>query len=80
MSEHDLAKLFKVLGTDWTHDISFNHNIDISNSNNLMSMKGIGIGLTVSKKIIDELDGNISIKSTKDVGTEVDVYFKVMYK
>ena len=76
MSEHDLAKLLKMLDTDWTHDISFNHNIDINNSNNLMSMKCIGIGLTVSKKIIDELDGKISIKSTKDVGTEVEFSFK----
>ena len=76
MSDHDLAKLLKMLDTDWTHDISFNHNIDFNSNNNLISMKGIGIGLTVSKKIIDELDGKIRIKSIKDVGTEVKVSFK----
>ena len=39
---------------------------------------GIGLGLTISKGLVDALNGDISIKSTKNVGTIVNITLPVI--
>ena len=38
---------------------------------------GMGLGLVITKKIIDDMNGKIFVKSEVDKGTEVEIQFKV---
>ncbi len=39
--------------------------------------KGTGLGMPISKNIIDILDGKVSIESEKNVGTTINIYLKL---
>ena len=46
-------------------------------------MKGIGLGLTITKKLVHSLDGEITLLSEVNKGTEVSItipYFKRNYE
>lgn len=64
VKKEDQSGLFKLFGM-------------ISSKNNL-NPNGCGIGLTVSKKYIEHLDGDIELTSTYGVGTKVKVFIPLL--
>ena len=42
--------------------------------------KGMGLGLMITKKIIDDMKGKIHVKSKPNKGTEVEMRFKMIGK
>ena len=48
-------------------------------SHHKRNIQGIGIGLSIVKKIIDEVNGEIEINSTPNIGTEFKLKFKRYY-
>ncbi|CAI2371689.1 unnamed protein product [Moneuplotes crassus] len=61
ISKVDQKSLFKLFGK-----LSSNHN---------RNKTGCGLGLTICKKIIEKLDGTISLHSEENIGTTVECHF-----
>jgi signal transduction histidine kinase len=62
ISEDELPKLCKLFG-----------NLDVKNN---LNKAGSGLGLDLSKKIIESLGGKVNIYSEEGVGTQVKFNFK----
>lgn len=41
----------------------------------MSGIQGTGLGMTITKNIVDMMDGNIQVKSKQGIGTEVEVIF-----
>jgi signal transduction histidine kinase len=63
ISEHDQARLFKVFGMVHKHRDEFN-------------LRGTGLGLTITQKLVELLGGEISLESEEENGTKVTFIIK----
>ena len=51
------------------------------NQRDVFNMKGIGLGLTITKKLVHSLDGEIALNSEERKGTDISItlpYFKII--
>jgi signal transduction histidine kinase len=62
-NKENQSKLFKLFGT-------------ISDDKNIFNKQGCGLGLTVCKKIVEELNGDIKIVSRYQEGTKITFWIK----
>ena len=57
--QSELSKLFKMFG--------------MANTNKKLNSKGTGLGLTISKKLVENLGGEIQVESLEGMGTAVSL-------